>query len=105
MIELTTYPDKQKLYIDFGYKGIPLHLPIVSITEFKTPVDISIKSEVLEAKEDEDVERIELPEGMDEYMDYYEEEEVAEETQDEINTKIDRMILDEIGRASCRERV
>ena len=36
MIELTTYPDKQKLYIDFGYKGIPLHLPIASITEFKT---------------------------------------------------------------------
>jgi|UniRef100_A0A6C0BXY7 hypothetical protein len=94
MIELTTYPDKQKLYIDFGYKGIPLHLPIASITEFKTPVDISIKREVLEAKDDEDVEGIELPEGMDEYMDYYEEEEVAEETQDEINTKIDRMILD-----------
>merc|ERR1711998_647367 len=28
MIELTTYPDKETLYIDFGYKGIPLDLPI-----------------------------------------------------------------------------
>ena len=93
MIELTTYPDKQKLYIDFGYKGIPLHLPIESITEFKTPVEVSIK-EVLDAKEDEDVEGIELI-NMDEYMDYFEEEEAADETQEEINTKIDKMILDD----------
>lgn len=31
MIELTRYPDFMKLYIDFEYKGIPKHLPIVDI--------------------------------------------------------------------------
>ena len=28
MIELTSYPDNEVLYIDFGYKGIPQDLPI-----------------------------------------------------------------------------
>merc|ERR1711968_336045 len=37
MIELKTYPDKETLYIDFGYKGIPLNLPIESIDEFNKP--------------------------------------------------------------------
>ena len=37
MIELTTWPDKEKLYIDFAYKGIPLNLPIVSIDPFTLP--------------------------------------------------------------------
>ena len=32
-IEITTYDDK-KIYIDFGYKGIPLNLPINSIKPF-----------------------------------------------------------------------
>ena len=31
MIELTRYPDFMKLYIDFEYKGIPKHLPIIDI--------------------------------------------------------------------------
>lgn len=37
MIEITTYPDDKKLYIDFGYKGIPKNLPIESIRPFTLP--------------------------------------------------------------------
>ena len=37
MIEITTYPDKKILYIDFDYKGIPLDLPIVEIKPFEMP--------------------------------------------------------------------
>jgi len=89
MIELTTYPDKQVLYIDFGYKGIPLHLPIESISEFKKPGDISIKiPEVIKGEIDdimEGSEDLKIDEGL---------VEGPEETDDEIINKIDRMILD-----------
>ena len=37
MIELTTYSDNKKIYIDFGYKGIPLDLPIENIRPFEPP--------------------------------------------------------------------
>ena len=37
MIELTTYIDKKKIYIDFSYKGIPLDLPIENIKPFEAP--------------------------------------------------------------------
>ena len=32
MIEITTYPDMNVIYIDFGYQGIPKHLPLENIT-------------------------------------------------------------------------
>ena len=88
MIELTTYPDKQVLYIDFGYKGIPLHLPIESISEFKEPGDISIKiPEVIKDEED-------IMEGIDGDLESDVVDEGPEETDEEIMNKIDRMILD-----------
>ena len=31
MIEITTYPDLQVIYIDFAYKGLPEHLPLEQI--------------------------------------------------------------------------
>jgi hypothetical protein len=37
MIELKTYPDGDILYINFGYKGIPLDLPIETITIREKP--------------------------------------------------------------------
>ena len=37
MIEITTYGDNKKIYIDFGYKGIPLDLPIENIRAFEPP--------------------------------------------------------------------
>ena len=48
MIELTTYPEGEKIYIDFAYKGIPENLPIESITEFVKPeskLAVEIESE------------------------------------------------------------
>ena len=38
MIEITTYPDKKLLYIDFAYKGIPLNIPIIEIRPFEIPI-------------------------------------------------------------------
>ena len=46
MIEIKTYPDKETLYIDFGYKGIPLNLPKESINlifEFDSTYKIIFK--------------------------------------------------------------
>ena len=37
MIEIQTYPDGDTLYINFGYKGIPLDLPIETIEIRKAP--------------------------------------------------------------------
>ena len=37
MIEITTYPDNKKVYIDFEYKGIPKKYPIESIREWTNP--------------------------------------------------------------------
>ncbi len=55
MIEITTYGNNKKIYIDFGYKGIPLDLPIENIRTFEPPAqkaeipDLEISPE----KEDE----------------------------------------------------
>ena len=45
MIELTRYPDFMKLYIDFEYKGIPKHLPIVDIKIRDKPSVLTSKPE------------------------------------------------------------
>ena len=37
MIEIATYGNNKKIYIDFGYKGIPLDLPIENIRAFEPP--------------------------------------------------------------------
>ena len=37
MIEITTYPDNIKIYIDFAFKGIPKSLPLESIQPFIPP--------------------------------------------------------------------
>ena len=41
MIEIQTYPEKETIYIDFGYKGLPKDLPIKSI-EIRDPPAIDI---------------------------------------------------------------
>ena len=54
MIELTTYPEGEKIYIDFAYKGIPDNLPIESITEFVKPESkLAVEIESEEPGEDE----------------------------------------------------
>lgn len=47
MIEITVFPDKDVLYINFGYKGIPEDLPIEAI-EVRNPPEGSQKQEVEE---------------------------------------------------------
>jgi hypothetical protein len=39
MIEISTWPEKQKIYIDFAYKGVPKNLPIESIKPFIRPIE------------------------------------------------------------------
>ena len=41
MIEVSTYPEKDTIYIDFAYKGIPKDIPIKSI-EIRDPPDLDI---------------------------------------------------------------
>ena len=38
MIEIETFPEKQNIFIDFAYKGIPLNLPIEKINIRESPV-------------------------------------------------------------------
>jgi hypothetical protein len=40
MIELTTYPDLEVIYIDFEYKGIPEHIPIEKIIIRQKPASL-----------------------------------------------------------------
>ena len=37
MIEITTHPNKESIFIDFEYKGIPKHLNIVTIQHIDKP--------------------------------------------------------------------
>ena len=39
MIEITTYPEKDVIYIDFAYKGIPEDIPIIKINLRKPPAN------------------------------------------------------------------
>ena len=63
MIEISTYGDNKKLYIDFAYKGIPLDLPIENIRLFEPPkakedipdLELSPEQEKLEPLGDDDI--------------------------------------------------
>jgi hypothetical protein len=52
MIEIKTYPDDDTLYINFGYKGIPLDLPIETI-EIREKPDKILEKEKEKEKEKE----------------------------------------------------
>jgi hypothetical protein len=41
MIEITTYPDKDVIFIDFAYKGIPEDIPIIKINLRKPPASVA----------------------------------------------------------------
>ena len=45
MIEITTYPEKDVIYIDFAYKGIPEDIPIIKINLRKQPASAAEASE------------------------------------------------------------
>ena len=40
MIEITTYPELRNIYINFGYKGIPEHIPIEKIAIRRKPASL-----------------------------------------------------------------
>ena len=58
MIEIKTYPDKEVIYINFSYQGIPDDLPITSILKRKPPTMFleTEKTEVGEGEVDDDKE-------------------------------------------------
>jgi hypothetical protein len=68
MIEIKTYPDNDILYINFGYKGIPLDLPIETIEIRKKPEQIVIKEKEKEKETKAARESLGLPES-DESLD------------------------------------
>ena len=45
MIEVTTFPKKEIMYIDFGYQGIPLNIPFEKITLREQPKQSTIYQE------------------------------------------------------------
>ena len=55
MIEISLWPNSEKIYIDFAYKGIPEDLPIKSIIDFKDPTS-SKDDMVSESKEGDETE-------------------------------------------------
>jgi len=47
MIEITTYPERDVIFIDFGYKGIPEDIPIIKINLRKPPAGEAVSSEAV----------------------------------------------------------
>lgn len=88
-IEIRTYPNEDIIYIDFGYKGIPLDLPIIQIKPYTKP----------KTKVEEDLEKkLEEEEAFPELDD---EDELIEQeyNPDKIN------ILEELGDANELEEM
>jgi hypothetical protein len=71
MIELTTFPERNIIYIDFEYKGLPLHLPIEKLVLRDRPESLG-KTITLARKQTETEEGAdEISEDTDEaYMEY-----------------------------------
>jgi len=66
MIEITTYPSEDTIYIDFAYKGIPLDLPITMIKLRDRPPEKMIREEEEEEREEEEEQREEEEEEREE---------------------------------------
>jgi len=57
MIEITTYPDKDIIYINFGYKGIPLDIPIESIEIREAPEKLDTEETETEKEKEKEKEK------------------------------------------------
>ncbi len=63
MIEISIWPDNEKIYIDFAYKGLPENLNITSINNFKDPrkkehtLELKEESKDTKTKDDRDQEK------------------------------------------------
>ena len=51
MIEITTYPDMQTIYIDFAYKGIPKNIPLEEIIIRSKPASLEKISSLVNIRE------------------------------------------------------
>ena len=108
MIEITTYPQKELIYINFDYKGIPLDLPILSINEIPKPIDLT-EDELLDFtveskasdEEDEEEEDTFDEEGEDEEIKMHEkfvvDNELTSEIDNELTEGLKIIFLEEIG--------
>ena len=89
MIEITGYDDKEKYYIDFEYKGLPLDLNILSINDFIPPEQEQKLDDIEEAPEEEEIKEMDEFEDIDE--DEYDDEKFVEE---EIEVDYNEAIID-----------
>ena len=69
MIEVTTWPKKEKMYIDFAYQGIPLDIPFEKFV-LRVPPSIATMAEEIQAQEQQQAQQAE-------HLEEEEEEEVA----------------------------
>ena len=76
MIEITIWPTNEKIYIDFGYQGIPLDIPFEKILLREEPA----KSTLQQIKEDD--------EGLEE------KEEEVEEDEEVVDVRIQELLLE-----------
>ena len=73
-IQITTWPEKKLLWIDFEYKGIPENIPIVSIIPIEKPKSIKQDDETSELDEN-------VPDVMNDTIKNQEESEEIDENQ------------------------
>ena len=65
MIELSLYPSKEKIYIDFEYKGLPKNLNIVEIRPFSEPrLKISLDTLEEDVEEESKDQKVNLSDAM-----------------------------------------
>jgi hypothetical protein len=69
MIEVTTYPDRSVIYIDFEYKGIPEHIPIEKFVLRDRPESLGRVTTIARTAEDEG-EDVVVSEDTEAYMEY-----------------------------------
>lgn len=105
MITLKTYPEQDVMYLDFGYNGIPKHIPIESIELRDAPKEVTEPEKESEEQEqnDEPEERSQqfiIDVGDIEFGDYMQEvEEIVQVSETERRYDIDTQtqdLLDEI---------
>ena len=89
IFEITGYDDKEKYYIDFEYKGLPLDLNILSINDFIPPEQEEKLDDIEEAPEEEEIKEMDEFEDIDE--DEYDDEKFVEE---EIDVDYNEAIID-----------
>ena len=84
MIQITTFPEEDILYIDFQYKGIPKNIPLKKICTRQKPLSYKVTEQITNPSSEEDEEivsryndlgelEIEIPSKLNLEIDYREE--------------------------------